>query len=193
MAVSDKVKWDEKYRTDTGLLQRSEPAKFVREHFRKAGGKRAIDLACGGGRNTLFLARHGFCVDALDISSVAIETLRKRSEGLCVDAICVDLDRFEPRKGIYDLALMVNFLDRGLIRRMAEALKPGGLFIVETYMKHDGNEKTGNPDFLLEPGELKEILGQGFEILSYEEFWNGEEERYRMRKQGVAARKQDDG
>jgi SAM-dependent methyltransferase len=192
MADRDRTKWDGKYREQRELLERREPARFVRGHYREAPGRRAIDLACGGGRNALFLARHGFDVDAVDISAVAIGALREKSAGLPVRPIRADLDTFLPPAGAYDLALMVNFLDRGLLRRMAEALGPGGVIIVETYMKHPENEKAGNPDFLLDPGELRNFFGGGFEILAYEEFWNGEEERYRMRKQGIAVRKRPD-
>lgn len=189
MSERDKTKWDAKYRERGKLLDRMEPARFVRDFYRLAPGKRAIDLACGGGRNAIFLAQKGFEVDAVDISSVAIEALRAKAAGLAVHPLCADLDRFEPKAGVYDLALMINFLDRGLLRRMAEAIGSGGVIVVETYMKHSGNEKAGNPDFLLEPGELRHFFGEGFETLAYEEFWNAGEEIYRMRKQGVAVRK----
>jgi SAM-dependent methyltransferase len=151
-----------------------------------------VDLACGGGRNALYLAKKGFEVDALDISPVAIEALKKRAEGLPVFAQVTDLDGYEPPRGRYGLAVMANFLDRALIGRVADALKPGGLFIVETYMKHPRNEKAGNPDFLLDPGELERLFDGRFQVIDYEEFWN-EGERYAMRKQAIAVRKRSDG
>ncbi|WP_456402546.1 class I SAM-dependent methyltransferase [Hydrogenimonas sp.] len=193
MSEFDRTKWQKKYEEQPQLLTREEPAIFVRRYAPEGEGKRAVDLACGGGRNALWLARRGYEVDALDISETAIEALKKRSEGLPVHPRVVDLDRYQPPKGRYDLAIMVNFLDRDLLRRAADALGPGGLCIVETYMKHPENEKPGNPDFLLEPGELKRLFAEGYEILGYEEFWNEPSELYRMRKQGIAARKRRDG
>ena len=192
MSERDKTKWDAKYRERRKLLDRMEPARFVREFYPLAPGNRAIDLACGGGRNAIFLAQKGFEVDAVDISSVAIEALKAKAAGLAVHPLCADLDTFEPKAGVYDLALMINFLDRGLLRRMAEAIGPGGVIVVETYMKHPENEKAGNPDFLLNPGELRDFFGERFETLAYEEFWNGDEESYRMRKQGIAVKKSAD-
>ncbi len=193
MSELDRKKWQKKYEEQPQLLTREEPAVFVRRYALEGEGKRAVDLACGGGRNTLWLARHGYEVDALDISETAIEALEKRSEGLPVHPKVVDLDSYRPPKGRYDLVLMVNFLGRDLLRRTADALGPGGLCIVETYMKHPENEKPGNPDFMLEPGELKRLFAEGYEILGYEEFWNEPDELYRMRKQGIVARKRRDG
>ncbi len=193
MSEHDRAKWQRKYEEQPQLLMRVEPALFVRRYAPCGEGKRAVDLACGGGRNALWLAKRGFAVDALDISETAIETLKRRSEGLPVHPRVVDLDRYEPPQDRYDLALMVNFLDRDLLRRMSEALRPGGLFIVETYMKHPENEKAGNPDFLLEPDELVRLFADGYEILAYQEFWNGPDELYRMRKEGIAVRKHEDG
>ena len=194
MAEKDRLKWDAKYRSDVTLLQREEPAKFVEAWWHFAGGGRALDLACGGGRNALYLAKKGFTVDALDISPVAVEALKARAGGLPLRAKAVDLDRYTPPPGIYDLAVMANFLDRDLIRRTAEALKPGALFIVETYMKHPDNEKEGNPDFLLDAGELVRLFDEGYQVVEYREFFNDDEgERYRMRKQAIAARKRTRG
>ena len=194
MARTDRLKWDEKYRRDAGLLMREKPARFVEAYWHYAGGRRAVDLACGGGRNALYLARKGFTVDALDISPVAIEALAKRAEGLPVRAVVTDLDGYEPPAGCYDLAVMANFLDRDLMKRVADALNPGALFIVETYMKHPRNEKRGNPDFLLEPGELRRLFDDGYRTIAYEEFWNdGEGERYAMRKQAICVRRRSDG
>ncbi|WP_456382323.1 class I SAM-dependent methyltransferase [Hydrogenimonas sp.] len=193
MSERDRTKWNIKYRDRKELLERNEPARFVREYVDLAKGKRAIDLACGGGRNAIFLAKRGFDVDAVDLSSVAIEALERKSAGLPVHPRCLDLDRFDPPGGEYDLALMINFLDRALLRRVAEALRPGGVIVVETYMTHPDNEKRGNPDFLLDPGELRNFFGKGFETVVYEEFWSGEEESCRMRKQGVVVKKGSDG
>jgi hypothetical protein len=57
-------------------------------------------------------------------------------------------------------------------------------------MAHPENEKKdSNPDLLLEADELKRLFADGFEIVAYEEFWNEPYELYRMRKQGIVAKK----
>ncbi|WP_457596604.1 class I SAM-dependent methyltransferase [Hydrogenimonas sp.] len=191
MAREDSIKWDEKYRADASLLTRERPARFVEAYWHFAGGGKALDLACGGGRNALFLARKGFEVDALDISEVAIASLAERSRGLPLKARVADLDDFIPPRGRYGLIVMTNFLDRKLLRHVVEALAPGGILIVETYMHHPENEKRGNPDFLLAPGELRELLDDDdLQTIAYEEFFNdGEGERFKMCKQAIVVRK----
>jgi len=190
MSEHDRTKWNRKYHEKPTLLEDRPPSRLLETFYRQAPGDRAIDLACGSGRHTLFLAKNGFKVDAADISSLALAALGKKSDSLDVTLMEVDLDHFTPQEGIYDLVIKSNYLDRPLIKRTADSLKPGALFIVETYMTHPENEKEdSNPDFLLQPNELKEIFAEDFEILAYEEFWNEPYELYKMRKQGIVARK----
>jgi SAM-dependent methyltransferase len=190
MSEKDRIKWNRKYHENPALLEERPPSPLLEHALSEAKGTKAIDLACGSGRHTLFLAKHGFDVDAVDISSVALSALEKRIGTLSVTLIEEDLEHYTPQNERYDLAIMSNYLDRELIMRTATALKKDALFIVETYMKHPENEKKdSNPDFLLAPGELKELFANGFEILTYEAFWNEPYELYRMRKQGIVARK----
>lgn len=189
MADRDRKKWDEKYHDKPDLLDARPPSKFVDSYHDKCGGNQALDLACGGGRHTLFLSDQGFLVDAVDISKVALKALSaKLQEG--VTLIEADLDTFTPKHNHYDFIVMTNFLDRDLMVRSFDALKVGGIFVMETYMADVANEKPdSNPDFLLQKGELKEIFQEGFEHLAYEEFWNEDYEKYRMRKQAIVVRK----
>ncbi len=159
-------------------------------HLHLIDGNCALDLACGSGRHTRFLVEKGFCVDAVDISSVALEQLSKTLSNNSVTLIEADLDSFTPQKDRYDLAVMTNYLDRPLITRTAQRLKHGAFFFVETYMVHPQNEKKdSNPDFLLNAGELKTFFGQNFSVIAYEEFWNEAYELYKMRKQSVIVKK----
>jgi len=190
MSEKDRIKWNRKYHENPTLLEERPPSPLLEHALSEAKGTKAIDLACGSGRHTLFLAKHGFDVDAVDISSVALSALEKRIGTLSVTLIEEDLEHYTPQKERYDLAIISNYLDRELIMRTATVLKKDALFIVETYMEHPENEKKdSNPDFLLAPGELKELFANGFEILTYEAFWNEPYELYRMRKQGIVARK----
>ncbi len=190
MAEKDKVKWDNKYGEMPSLLEKRPPSKTVSAFYADAPGKRALDLACGGGKHTLFLSGHGFFVDAVDISAVALEALREKADAKKVTIIEADLDTYTPEKERYDLIVKTNYLDRELIERAKDALRPGGIFIVETYMEDDANEKkNSNPEFLLKKGELLKIFSDDFDILEYREFWNEPFEKYRMRKQAIAARK----
>jgi tellurite methyltransferase len=190
MALDDKRKWDKKYSEMPQLLEKRPPSDLVVSFFAKAPGNNALDLACGSGRHTLFLAKKGFHVDAVDISTVALDALRSQVNTDSVNIIEADLDTFTPQSETYDLIVKTNFLDRLLIERAKRALKPGGILIVETYMADPANEKPeSNPDFLLRKGELLDLFGEGFDVLEYKEFRNEPHEKYRMRKQAIAVRK----
>jgi len=190
MSDSDRQKWDNKYRQKPDLLKMRPPSPMLEKYIHFSRGKHALDLACGSGRNTLFLASKGYHVDAVDISPVALAHLRQQVESYSVSLIEADLDTFVPQQNRYDLVVMTNYLDRSLIRRTIGKLSKNTLFIVETYMDHQDNEKKdSNPAFLLQSGELKKIFDGTGDILGYEEFWNEPHELYRMRKQAIAVLK----
>jgi SAM-dependent methyltransferase len=190
MSQKDREKWNRKYKEMQDLLAPRPPSTLVKRFYHEAGGKRALDLACGTGRNTLFLAQKGFHVDAVDISEVALAVLKERIIDEDIDIIEADLEHFIPQQAYYDMIIKTNYLDRELIERAKRGLLSGGIFIVETYVEDDENEKRdSNPDFLLKKGELPQIFSEGFDILSYETFWNEGYEKYRMKKAAIAAQK----
>jgi SAM-dependent methyltransferase len=197
MSKKDQEKWDRKYLENPRLREKRPPLRWIASHVGSGEGKRALDLACGTGRNAIALAEKGWRVEAVDLSPLALQILTEHAEEAgvreAIDTELIDLDKFDPEEKRYDLILMANYLDRGLIARLIPALKGEGLFIVETYMEHPDNEKKeANPDYLLKTGELGRIFAEGFEILAYEEFWNEGVEMYRMRKAGIVARKMAD-
>ena len=190
MSDHDRLKWNDKYRNTPSLLERRPPSELLKRFKEKAPGHTAIDLACGTGRNARYLIQEGFEVDAVDISTVALEKLAQETQGLPIRCIEEDLESFTPEKERYDLLVMTNFLDRDLIVRCAEGMKSGALFLIETYMAHPENEKkNSHPDFLLAPEELKAFFDEGFNLLAYEELWNEPYEIYRMRKEAIVVQK----
>jgi len=191
MSQADKIKWDKKYTDKPQLLDLRPPSPTLTRFAASAPGRRALDLACGAGRNSWYLVQQGFCVDAVDIADAPLVRLQERIKGLCVTPVQADLDDFIPDK-TYDLIVMANYLDRALIERMKRYLNPGGLFVLETYIDHPDNEKKdSDPSFLLQPGETTKIFS-GWEILCNEVFKNEPYELYRMYKQGCVARKPDE-
>ncbi|MDQ3675809.1 MAG: class I SAM-dependent methyltransferase, partial [Actinomycetota bacterium] len=98
-------------------------------------GRRALDVASGNGRNALYLAGLGFEVDALDISDVAIDGLRTaaRERDLPVHARLVDLEDDGLPAGSYDVVVNMNYLQRDLFGALAQAVRPGGLLLFETF------------------------------------------------------------
>ena len=190
MSEKDKVKWDKKYRENSELLAVREPSMAVVKNYKEASGNRALDLACGAGRNSLFLEEKGFYVDALDISQYALDILKGRSKTNKITPILADLDEYDIGVQRYDFIVKCNFLDRALLNRAKDSLKIGGIIVVETYMQDEDNEKkNSNNDFLLKSDELLEIFKNSFEILEYKTFWNEGFEKYRMKKASIVAKR----
>jgi len=194
MSIADKEKWDRKYIDKPRLLKPRAASPAVERHALKGAGLRALDLACGAGRNTIALAEAGYTVDAVDIAEVALKrlALHAAERGLTekVSPKLLDLDDFRPEPALYDLIVMSNFLDRALIERTKAGLKRGGLYIVETYMEDDENEKRDSKaSNLLQAGELRSIFAEGFKELYYDEYKNEDYEIYRMKKQVIVVEK----
>ncbi len=188
MSQKDKLKWDKKYQETTSLLKNREPSKNLKKVLEKTKGKKALDVASGAGRNSIYLANNGFDVEALDISSIALDVLDNKGFKN-ISCKLVDLDEYEIPKNNYDLIVMTNFLDRNLIPKLSIALKIDGVLFIETYMEDKLNEKaSSNPDFLLKKDELKTFFDDNFELLAYDEFLNSDE-LYKMKKQFIAIRK----
>jgi tellurite methyltransferase len=189
MAQTDKLKWNKKYKNTPSLLEKREPSKKLINLLTKVKGTKALDVACGAGRNSTYLASKGFEVLAIDISEVALTELNKKGfENITCKL--VDLDEYEVPKNFYDLIVMTNFLDRNLIPKLASALKIDGVLFIETYMNDMLNEKPpSNPDFLLQKDELTSFFDDSFEILDYDEFENEDCEMYKMKKQSIGVRK----
>ena len=98
----------------------------------------ALDLGAGEGRNSLWLARHGWTVTAVDGSSVALDRMRAAAdaEGLSVSPVQADLGDFLRRGDTFDLVVIAN-IHRSpeervvLLRAAVGAVRPGGhLFLV---------------------------------------------------------------
>ena len=132
----------------------------------------ALDVACGAGRNALYLARSGFSVVAVDISWEGLQRLsqRARAEQLDIHPVHADLERFKLPAAKFDVIVNTRFLLRSLFPAIHSSLKPGGLLVFETF-NVDELEVLGGDirrEFALERGELRAAFAD-FEILLYEE------------------------
>ena len=175
MAESDRERWNLRYSERRAARpMRWEPTRWLPEIAAELqppfSGARALDLACGPGRNAVWLAEQGWTVDAWDISDVALGMLRHEVEDraaqgrpLTVRPQVVDLDAATIPPDTYDLIANLLFLDRRLWPQMAAALRPGGLLVFETFVElPHGRRSEVSPAHLLAPGELRaafETLG----------------------------------
>lgn len=111
--------WDSRYRSGEAPGQ---PHRLVVEAASMFGPGRALDLACGAGRNARYLAQRGWNVIAVDLSLPALQLAR------LPHMILADLER-DPtpfRNGSFDLILIINFLHRPLFRDALRLLRTGG-------------------------------------------------------------------
>ena len=164
MTQDDRARWDARYARFDSAKDKPPHPLLVRHASTIAGGA-ALDLACGMGRNALWLAANGFYpVIAADVSGVALRHVQTiaRQRGLADRLWCVqaDLDRFRFPPATFDLICVFRFLNRGLFPAIARSLKPGGLLIYETFNWRWIEERPdSNPNYLLRPGELLEAFG----------------------------------
>jgi tellurite methyltransferase len=163
--------WDERYRSRARPEEDLEaaPTPLVVRIAQKLAAGEALDLACGAGRNALWLARHKWKVTAVDGSQAAIDILRDRAarQGLRIDARVTDLESdlesggyiIEP--GRWDLIAICYYLQLDLIDCAKAGLKPGGVLIV---IVHIGEEGEASSKHRLQSGELIRHF-EGWEIL----------------------------
>ncbi|AXX96999.1 class I SAM-dependent methyltransferase [Profundibacter amoris] len=193
MAQKDRLKWDTKYSDGHHLIEKGEASFMLKRFYHKAPAKRALDVACGTGRNALFLAEHGFEVDALDISPVGLQRLQGHAEQISgagtVNCQVVDLDEYSPPKANYDLIVVTNYLNRCLIPKLARELREGGVLVIDTFMVDSrSGAQDFNPDYLLRAGELPTYFDGAFEVLAFEDARKGRCNTALL-KQAIAVRK----
>jgi tellurite methyltransferase len=146
---------------------------LVRNHHLLPPAARALDVACGRGRNALWLAAHGFETTAIDRDPAAIAALaaRARTERLPLTALAMDLEAAGVTVGleVYDVVVVVHYLHRPLFPALLAALRPGGVLVYETFTVAQASRgRPTNPAFLLEPGELPRLVAP-LEILAARE------------------------
>lgn len=164
MADADRLRWNDKYgrgdydhRPNRHLIIATP---WIQPEAN--GVPLALDLACGAGRNALYLAELGWRVHAWDLSDAGLGLLRVRLEAqagtdrrLSVSLRQVDLEApdFRVPAQAYDLVNVILFLHRPLLPKIAAAVKPGGLVFYHSYLDA-GRGSRHRSEHKLAPGEL---------------------------------------
>jgi 2-polyprenyl-3-methyl-5-hydroxy-6-metoxy-1,4-benzoquinol methylase len=169
---ADQKRWNDRFGRKEFAFGK-EPNPFLKKHIRLLPKGKALDIASGEGRNAVFLAQHGFEVDAVDISEKGLKKAQKlaREKGVKINTFPVDLDQHPIKKEQYDLIANFYFLRRRLIPRIKKGLKKGGKVIFETYLLEHRTLGTGGPKqakYFLKPNELLGLF-KDFRILFYRE------------------------
>ena len=164
--------WDARY-SQEGLLWSAKPNRFLVAEVSGLPPGRGLDLACGEGQNSIWLASLGWRMLGVDYSEVAIRKARERAarEEQAVEFLCEDLVAYEPAAEAFDL-VVVLYLHIGaddlrlVLERAARAVAPGGTFV---FLGHDLKNLTegvggpSDPSILVTPDELAAEL-PGLEI-----------------------------
>lgn len=165
----DRIKWNKKHAEKApGRLIPD----IVRDFCGHAPTGPALDIACGTGAVSLYLAGRGFHVDAVDISDVALAKFAKQHP--CIRTVCADLDEFDLPVDHYNLIVNLRYLNRRLFPQIIDSLKPGGVLIFETFM-HAANkalDRGFKREYLLEADELRDAFAK-LETLHYAETDSG--------------------
>jgi SAM-dependent methyltransferase len=162
------LSWDERWQQKKQEPVPTPDSWLIEQKAFLSGGT-ALDLACGRGRNSLFLAENGYEVLGIDVSPTALNLLRSTAEikHLKIDVLEYDLDSgLPPHPEKVDLILSFYFLQRTLFSMIKKKLAPGGLFIGRSFCHLEAVDKLD--PIIYNPGELAELF-TGWEILAYEE------------------------
>jgi len=172
--------WFESGKASQRLWKPSLVVKVFKERYsqlintHKNGSKKiltGIDLACGAGRDSVFMALDSWDMTAVDYMPSALSRVNSLAENnQCqVKTIELDLEKIEPNddeppfpilwQGYYDLVIVSRYLHRPLLKHIDRLLKPNGFIVYQTFL--EGCEKFGspkNPRYLLKQGELADTF-----------------------------------
>jgi SAM-dependent methyltransferase len=136
----DAQAWNERY-SSIDIVWGVAPNQFVAREAAALPAGRALDIACGEGRNAIWLAQRGWEVTAADFAAVAIDKGRKlaAAEGVDIDWRVEDVVQWSPPRRAFDLVLIAYLQlparERAVaFERAASAVAPGGTFL---YIAHD--------------------------------------------------------
>jgi SAM-dependent methyltransferase len=182
--------WNERYRSRERAAEdlNAEPTPLLVDTASNLAPGKALDLASGTGRNSLWLAEHGWNVTAVDAASAAIEILQTRAaeRSLKINAIVADLEKeeFEIEPSRWDFIAICYYLQRNLFEPAKRGIVSGGLLLSIVHITEPGEEES---PFRLRPGQLEKYFA-GWDILHYYE-GKADDAAHRRAVAEIAARK----
>ena len=159
--------WDERYGTEE-LIWKAEPNRFLVEELDALAPGRALDVACGEGRNAVWLASKGWRVTGADFSRAGLAKAQRLATDRGVEVTWVEADvvEWQPPTASFDL-VVVMYLHlpaeqrRRALAHAAAALAPGGVLLVVGHDTSNLLKGTGGPQdpaVLFTPEEIVEDL-----------------------------------
>jgi len=176
MEAREREKWNQRYLEGThGTLP---PDRLLIDAFDRyieplfPEGGRALDIAGGTGRHSIFLAAKRWKVRLTDIAETGIENARKNAGSMAcrIEFRVEDLTRFRGSDASYDVITVFFFLRREMFGELIQALNPGGLLIYKGYTHAQAKFGGGptNPDYLFGENELLDSFRE-LRVLHYAE------------------------
>jgi tellurite methyltransferase len=159
MSQEERLKWDERYRTGA-YTDRTHATALLAEWLPQLARGRALDVACGAGRNSLYLAANGWQVDAVDISPVGLERARQSAAAQGVEVCWIQADlEGDPGTvlptGPYDLIVLVRYVNPAIYPHLLERLARGGVLLCEQHVVSSADViGPKNPTYRLRENEL---------------------------------------
>jgi SAM-dependent methyltransferase len=176
MSQAERTKWNARYAQEGASREPSALIVELEDLLPRQG--RAIDVAGGGGRHAVWLARRGLDVTLADIAEAGVDLARANasSAGVTLATQTIDFESDPFPEGPWDVILSFHFLLRPLFEVVPRVLAPGGLFIFvhPTRSNLERHPKPG-PAFLLEDGEIEAVArGMKLDVVRCEEGWLAE-------------------
>lgn len=174
MSEADKARWDQRYAAgDYDLIPN--PRMVALLAGRLQPGMTALDIACGPGRNALWLAEQGLRVSGWDISEEALGRLQAEAQRRSLPIECrqVDFDAEPLPVDSFDLVVDAQFLYRPLLLPMVRALRPRGLLFLDVFLE-SAKRAAVSPAYKADPGEIARVYEGQVEIIHlYEDVPDG--------------------
>ena len=170
--------WDERYAAGE-LVWSATPNQFVAAELADLRPGLALDVACGEGRNALWLADHGWDVTAVDFSLAgldkgrAVQTRHERGRDMHIEWVHADVLDHDFGPGTFDLAVLAYLQvpeheRHTVVRRTFDSLANGGTFLLVAHDSTNLTEGTGGPQdaaVLYTAGNvLADLDGMRFEV-----------------------------
>ena len=178
--MSELERWNQRFGAPEYIFGTAPNAYLASKAELLRPGQRALCVADGEGRNSVWLAQRGLEVAAFDISPVGVEKAQRLAaeRGVRIDFEVADVYGWRWPAASCDVvaAIFVQFADPAMrsfmFERMARALKPGGLALIEGYTPKQLQYNTGGPSKIenLYTAELLRSSFAGFEILELREY-----------------------
>ncbi len=174
-----------------GKEVRPEFLRYMQDH--DLSQKIALDVGCGEGRYSVFLAARSASVLAMDMAAKGLRKLKDTAsaQGLNIYPVCMDASVFAFRESVFDIVVAATILDHlnredrlEAVKGIVRSLRPGGLLYADVFTTQDPgflirerssrgrlrvSETAGFVTHYFEPGELKDLFSS-MEIIMYREF-----------------------